>query len=256
MMYVLYNPCNKRYFAWKNNDIQWVSSKDQAKQFKGTFHIQEFLKSPIGPYCKKNQIPIPKLKSIPLEDIPSAPAAVPAQTPEAESENTAQNAENTKQCSEPSASPPDRDGKMSMEELKDCLSNISSSIMPLLALYGQVDIAIQRCEQILQEADLEILDLLHKCEFANPNAADGYKIFREIRQCRLRRRDAKDMLRLLAIIKESNVTDVVCQFGQQFDAYQSFMKNRIYQPRVRKDLFSESPEHYSPVRNVKTNETV
>ncbi len=126
---------------------------------------------------------------------------------------------------------------LSEKELEAVLSQIPHAIAPFITLFGRVDRAINCCTQMLKQTDLETSDLLHKAEFINANAVNGYKIYKEIHDCRVHRRNIKDMIKLLDIIRMTDVVDTVHRFGQMYGAYKHELENRSYQVRVRNDLF-------------------
>ncbi len=256
MPFVLFDVSKGKYICWSHNTLQWKSSQSQAKKFKDLKHIQVFCARQLDAYCKKENIPIPELQNVKFGNTPlfcmNAQKEVSEEARDAEMyisishmpENEDRQSDNEKSTSDTFVY---SDSDLNLDKLRTILKDIPSAIAPLIALYGQIDSAIQRCSQIIRETDLETSDLLHKCEFANPNAAEGYKIFKEIQMCRLRRRNAKDMLQILGIIQKSGVVDSVQTFGEQYNAYCFNLENRTYHPRIREDLFPEKPIHSSKV---------
>lgn len=98
--------------------------------------------------------------------------------------------------------------------------------------------------EIIKQTEGELLDLEHEIELSNPkNARDGYKIYKELREIRVRRRTAKDENQMLE--------DMYDYFkGQQGQAFKNKLQQiqgaaakienaqscRTYVPRQRNDL--------------------
>lgn len=98
--------------------------------------------------------------------------------------------------------------------------------------------------EIIKQAEGELLDLEHEIELSSPkNARDGYKLYKELREIRIRRRTAKDENQMLE--------DMYDYFkGQQGQAFKSKLQQiqgaaakienaqacRTYTPRQRSDL--------------------
>lgn len=81
---------------------------------------------------------------------------------------------------------------------------------------------------MVEKEDQLVLDILHKIEFTKFNACDGYKMAREIKESRIRRRIHKDrFLKLTAFandIKDVNLTTL--------EAKKEELSNREYKPRI------------------------
>ncbi len=250
MPLVLFDTDVKQYIRWEGAKITWTSSQSEAKQFRDKTHIQHFQKCTLEPYCVRKNIRLSRFQIVKTGENPQIPASVKKNTPnnislsipEPAAGHADEEAQNNMDIL-PSKIAGSEPRHLDFSELGDILSDIPSAISSLLTLYGQVDTAIERCNHIIRDTDLETSDLLHKCEFSNPNAADGYKFFKEIQICRIRRRNAKDMLKLLEIIRDSGVVDSIYKFVNQYGAYQYNLENRTYRPRIRNDLFSDCPAH-------------
>lgn len=76
------------------------------------------------------------------------------------------------------------------EELKQFLSSTLSSFDKLASLPKYYGSEVQKCDQ-------ETLDVLHKIEFCNVSASDGYKLYKQLQEIRVRReRSRKTILKL------------------------------------------------------------
>lgn len=85
-------------------------------------------------------------------------------------------------------------------------------------------------------AEQEILDLEHAIEFYNYNACDGYKMYKAIKEQRIERRKAKDLLLLLQILEESVSPEF---FNTPPSKRIEGLKHRKYKPRVNMDIFDK-----------------
>ena len=86
----------------------------------------------------------------------------------------------------------------------------------------------------LSEIDKEICDLMHYIEFYSFSASDGYKLARKIKECRLKRRDIKNQLDELQILKSHSITNIA---SGKVQAALDKLDHQTYQPRVLNSLF-------------------
>ena len=98
--------------------------------------------------------------------------------------------------------------------------------------------------EIIRKAEEELNDLYHECELADPkDMYKGYLVYKEIRDTRIRRRQAKQENEVL-----KEMYDYLCSpAGQTFKTkmqsiqggavrIQTAQESRTYQPRQRSDL--------------------
>ncbi|NMH68577.1 hypothetical protein HF072_07255 [Bacillus sp. RO3] len=101
---------------------------------------------------------------------------------------------------------------------------------------------IQKLEQDLKKADMEIMDLMHVIEFKSLNAFEGFKLCKQVQEARRRRRAIKDELDFFEPIKS-----LLSTAGKPSDHHinktigsvrkiEMHHKTRTYKMRVRKDL--------------------
>jgi len=247
MSFVLFDTDVKQYICWESEKITWTQNQSSAKKFRDNEHVQRFKKSPLKPYCAKAKIEISRFQAVQIGEKPQISAQtknnssndtpLPVSTPSTPAaEYVSENIKPLK-IAEPESKPLD------LSDIENILSDIPSAVSSILALYGQIDTAIEYCNHTIRNTDLETSDLLHKCEFSNPNAADGYKFFKEIQICRIRRRKAKDMLQLLEIIRDSGIVNTAYDFDNRYGTCQHILENRTYRPRIREDLFTDIQTH-------------
>jgi hypothetical protein len=97
-------------------------------------------------------------------------------------------------------------------------------------------------ERDLRNVEMEIVDLLHVIEFKNFNAYEGFKLSKEVKDARHRRRLIKDELEFLEPIK--SLLNVVAKpsshhINQTIGSIRKVemhQRGRSYRMRVRKDL--------------------
>lgn len=86
-----------------------------------------------------------------------------------------------------------------------------------------------------KDADRAISDIMHAAEFYTLNAAQGYKLYKMLKEERLRRREAKDALELLTYIRGGIGGGGVLE--KKLHRVMKKMENRTYNPRVLVELF-------------------
>lgn len=113
-------------------------------------------------------------------------------------------------------------------ELKQLFNEISDE-------YNRLYLEIGKC-------DLKQQDLLHKIESSNFNAAQGYKLAKEIKELREKRREVKNDFTIIEMIKKdfvnrynqqlSKVLDSVMQKNSKLD---KLTENKVYINRINDD---------------------
>lgn len=89
-------------------------------------------------------------------------------------------------------------------------------------------------EDQLHELEDEILDIEHYIEFQNLNASQGYKISKELKICRVKRRTVKNEMAIIDIILEPQIKEIISnKVHQKIEE----LNSRTYKPRIRTDLF-------------------
>ena len=87
------------------------------------------------------------------------------------------------------------------------------------------------------QVEKEICDIMHYIEFNNLDAANGYKIYKMLRECRIRRRKIKDEdVRVSAAIQALGGIDLQEKLKSSICQIKS-LDNRIYRPRALNELF-------------------
>ena len=79
--------------------------------------------------------------------------------------------------------------------MANIVNNYSSTIV---TIFQDVIRTYENNIETIKQAEGELTDLEHEIELSNPkNARDGYKIYKELREIRIKRRTAKDENQLL-----------------------------------------------------------
>lgn len=93
---------------------------------------------------------------------------------------------------------------------------------------------------MLSEVDKEICDVMHYIEFYNLDAAKGYKMYKMLKDCRMRRRKIKDEYEkvnaaIIALANEELIEKVKTALKQI-----NGLDKRMYTPRILTELFEEA----------------
>ena len=93
---------------------------------------------------------------------------------------------------------------------------------------------------MLSEVDKEICDIMHYIEFYNLDAAKGYKMYKMLKDCRLRRRKIKDEYEkvgaAITILANEDLIEKMKTALKQMKG----LDNRLYTPRILTELFEEA----------------
>lgn len=119
--------------------------------------------------------------------------------------------------------------KVDMDNVKTLVCDLSDQFK---IMQGNKDWLIDMESKI----DQEISDILHYIEFYSFSACDGYKLAKELKELRLKRRDIKNQLQAINIIKTHTcnmLTD-----GRTNKALCS-IDNKQYTPRILTELFEQ-----------------
>lgn len=125
--------------------------------------------------------------------------------------------------------------------MANIVNNYSST---MITIFQDVIKAYENNVNIIKQAEGELLDLEHEIELSNPkNARDGYKIYKELRDIRIRRRTAKDENQILQDMYDFFQSPQGQAFKSKIQSIQgnsaklrSMQERRTYVPRQRNDL--------------------
>ena len=125
--------------------------------------------------------------------------------------------------------------------MANIVNNYSSTIV---TIFQDVIRTYENNIETIKQAAGELTDLEHEIELSNPkNARDGYKIYKELREIRIKRRTAKDENQLLQDMYDYFKSQQGQSFKsklQQIQGAAAKIENaqscRTYTPRQRNDL--------------------
>ncbi len=106
----------------------------------------------------------------------------------------------------------------------------------------QYELLVKRKKDLaeqLRQVSAELCDLEHYIEFTSLNAVKGYRIYRRLRDCLIRRRQIKDELMCISIFLKAEPHNILNgNLSRQF----SGLRTREYTPRVLDDLFAKKDD--------------
>lgn len=115
------------------------------------------------------------------------------------------------------------------------------AITQILDVFQNVRSTIQECETELTFRDNEYNDLTHALELTTFDAATGYMLAKQLKENRLKRRAAKDLLAQLQPLAEvfdryQNLINDMRRAKTQIEKIKNAQQLRIYTPRARTDM--------------------
>lgn len=121
------------------------------------------------------------------------------------------------------------------------VNNYASTIS---TIYAEVIKNYENNLNSIKQIEGELQDLMHEIELSEPkNAAQGYKLYREIRELRIKRRTAKEEVELLRDLHEYLTSPQGQAFKSKIQSIQgnsvklrAIQESRTYTPRRREDL--------------------
>lgn len=121
------------------------------------------------------------------------------------------------------------------------VNNYSTTIV---TIYQDVIRNYERNLEIIKQTEDELNDLYHEAELSSPkDMYKGYLIYKEIRDARIRRRQAKEEVELLKDMYEYLNSQPAQSFKSKIQSIQgssvkirTAQESRTYQPRQRNDL--------------------
>lgn len=124
------------------------------------------------------------------------------------------------------------------------LNIVTTHASTIVTIFQDVIKTYENNVEIIKETEGELTDLEHEIELSNPkNVRDGYKIYKELREVRIRRRTAKDENQLLQDTYEYFKSQQGQAFKNKMQQLQGgaaklreAQEHRVYTPRQRNDL--------------------
>ena len=86
----------------------------------------------------------------------------------------------------------------------------------------------------------DTLSSFDKLAFCNVSASDGYKLYKQLQEIRIRRRNAKDHLEIASLVLSTGLLASMKTLDNEIKAVETNMADRKYKPRVLVGLFDDS----------------
>lgn len=128
----------------------------------------------------------------------------------------------------------DKDGSVNNQYTPVNMDSVKALICELSDQFKTMQGNKEWLTEMHSRVDQEISDILHYIEFYPFNACEGYKLAKELKTLRLKRRDIKNQLEAISII--SNHTCNMLTDGRTNKALCS-IETKQYAPRVLTELF-------------------
>ena len=93
---------------------------------------------------------------------------------------------------------------------------------------------------LLSQVDKEICDIMHYIEFNSLDAANGYKMYKMLRDCRMRRRKIKDDMEMVDASLQALGDQTLLEKLKICLKRMESLDYRQYHPRVLTELFEEA----------------
>ena len=114
--------------------------------------------------------------------------------------------------------------------------NIDEKISDISDFIRILEMKRDYLNSMLSVVDQEIVDIEHAAEFYTLNASKGYKLYKMLHDCRVRRREYKNELQKITYILNVYPSH---QKLIDLDKQIAGIEERKYKPRVLKELFQE-----------------
>lgn len=129
-----------------------------------------------------------------------------------------------------------------IENIPDKIREPLRAVLEAMKEYSDITKTLTPMEEALRiqqkEAETEIFDIEHAAElFPKLNCPKAYKIYQLLRDARIKRRKAKDALRIIEIVKEEGLVGVYT--GKILSRIDGLYNNRKYSPRILTELFDQ-----------------
>ena len=117
---------------------------------------------------------------------------------------------------------------------EDMEYDILDKVQEISIFVDELENRVPYLKKKIHEVDLEIVDIEHAAEFYNLNAAEGYKLYKNLHDARNKRRKYKDDLEKINYVLESS-----CKSKDMKNLQKRIvgLDNRKYKPRINSKLF-------------------
>lgn len=133
---------------------------------------------------------------------------------------------------------------LTKEEAEAAYEELQQAVETFGEVAKKIPAIMQYYQNVHSEQDKMQEDLLHKFEFMEPNNILFIKFSRMLKNCRLKRREAKDRTSYITAISQSSITNLL----NTHEKHNKLIETRNYSPRIAPELFEK--------KGVTNNETV
>lgn len=121
-----------------------------------------------------------------------------------------------------------KQGMFHVEQEKRCVTpmdeetkTLCNSVLALITEFKEIKKELDDAPQRLSEVDKKLTDLLHYVEMTDQNAANGYKLYKKIKELRVERRNIKRLIYLRSVFNniqiDSNSTEQITKTIKNFE---------------------------------------
>lgn len=133
---------------------------------------------------------------------------------------------------------------LTKEEAEAAYEELRQAVEAFGEVAAKIPAIVQYYQNVHSEQDKLQEDLLHKFEFMEPNNILFIKFSRMLKNCRLKRREAKDRVGYMTAISQSSIIDLL----NTHKNHNRIIETRDYSPRIAPELFEK--------KGVTNNETM
>lgn len=233
------------------NIISWTTEPMNAKKFSNLVKANNFLNNNFHFFPNTTNIDLSSLHVVDSKELGTETHGTPEKAVTAErslslspaspslTESESHSVHNA--VSHTASHPMPNPVELDIDDVGNLLADLPEMISRLCAIEGRLIQALTCCANAISQADMETEDILHKIEFVRADVVQGYHLYKDLHDCRLQRRKAKDLMTLLGLIQTSGLLNRVESFRVSYESYQNTLSHRSYHPRVRNDLFFPKP---------------
>lgn len=124
---------------------------------------------------------------------------------------------------------------LTKEEVEAAYEELRQAVETFGEVAAKIPAIMQYYQNVHSEQDKVQEDLLHKFEFMEPNNILFIKFSRMLKNCRLKRREAKDRVDYMTAISQSSITDLL----NTHKNHNKLIETRNYSPRIIPELFEK-----------------
>lgn len=127
------------------------------------------------------------------------------------------------------------DIKLTEEEVKKAYADLLIAVEQFGAIAEKIPAIISYYKNIQSDEDKRQEDILHKLEFSPAGNITFVKLGRMLKESRMRRREAKDIISYLLAISTAIPSNLLAIHNKTFENF----TNREYTPRIATELFNK-----------------